>query len=65
MPDPINLRQARKAKARTAKEQAAAQNRVTYGTNKAVASLGKAKAKLDAARLNGARLEWDSSDGFD
>jgi hypothetical protein len=54
--DPINLRQARKAKARSAKEQTAAQNRIAFGLSKAVKSIGKAKTELEAARLNGARL---------
>jgi Domain of unknown function (DUF4169) len=35
MPDPINLRQARKAKARAEKEQQADENRFLFGQSKA------------------------------
>ncbi len=57
MPDPINLRIARKTKARAAKDQLAAQNRVTFGQSKAAKALGKAKAHLEASRLDGAMRE--------
>jgi hypothetical protein len=61
MPDPINLRQARKAKARAVKDAAAAQNRVTFGQSKAVTSLTKAKTALASRRLDGAHLERKQS----
>ncbi len=46
MPDPINLRLARKAKARAVAEKTAEQNRVTFGQTKAE----KQARKLEAAR---------------
>ncbi|MEN0002038.1 MAG: DUF4169 family protein [Pseudomonadota bacterium] len=48
MTKPINLNKARKAKARAAKEQTAAQNRVKFGRTKAE----KLRDKLDAARAS-------------
>lgn len=48
MADIINLRQARKAKARDDKERAAAANRAKYG---------RSKAERDADRLEDARRE--------
>ena len=48
MDEPINLNKARKAKARAAKEQTAAQNRVKFGRTKAE----KLRDKLDAARAS-------------
>lgn len=56
MADPINLRQARKAKARSAKELVAVQNRIAFGLSKATKSIGNAKTELEVARLDGARL---------
>jgi hypothetical protein len=61
MPDPINLRQARKAKARAAKDALATQNRVTFGQSKALTSLNKAKTALTSRRLDGAHLERKQS----
>ena len=48
MTKPINLNKARKAKARAAKEQTAAQNRVKFGRTKAE----QLRDKLDAARAS-------------
>jgi Domain of unknown function (DUF4169) len=56
MPDPINLRQARKAKARADHEQTGAQNRVAFGQTKDAKSLSKAKMSLAQRRLDGLRL---------
>jgi Domain of unknown function (DUF4169) len=61
MPDPINLRQARKAKARVVKDAAATQNRITFGQSKAATSLNKAKTALASRRLEGAHLERKQS----
>jgi hypothetical protein len=61
MPDPINLRQARKAKARAAKDVVATQNRITFGQSKALSSLNKAKTALASRRLDGAHLEQKQS----
>ncbi len=52
MPDPINLRQVRKAKARTEQDRLAAQNRVTFGQSKAAKNLNEAKVDLYNRRLN-------------
>jgi hypothetical protein len=57
MPDPINLRQVRKAKARTERENIAAQNRVTFGQSKANKALNGAVTSLVDRRLEGARRE--------
>ena len=56
MTDLINLRQARKAKARAAKDKTAQANRVLHGTPKALRKLeqarrGKAETRLDDHRL--------------
>ena len=60
MPDVINLRQARKLKARTTKEQAAAQNRIIFGQTKADKALATAQSALADNRLNGAYLDKES-----
>ena len=49
----VNLRLARKRKARTAASDAAAQNRVRHGLTKAERERQKAQAQLDASRLDG------------
>ena len=56
MPEPINLRQARKATRRAHDEQRAGQNRVTFGQNKASKELSQARTNLAARLLDGARL---------
>ena len=57
MADPINLNRARKAKARTADEARAAENRVKFGRTKAE----KLAAKAEAERLKRAldQTRWD------
>ncbi len=55
----VNLRQARKAKARIEKERQAEQNRLTFGRTKAEKSLTRAlneqaEKRLDQGRLTGA-----------
>ena len=57
MPDPVNLRQARKAKARVDREKVAAQNRVTFGQSKANKSLNNAQASLATRQLDGLRRD--------
>jgi hypothetical protein len=57
--DVVNLRQFRKAKARSDKEQAAEQNRILFGRTKAEKNLtralnDKADKALDQGRLEGA-----------
>jgi hypothetical protein len=57
MPDPINLRQARKAKARSEKERVSAQNRITFGQSKASKALDSAVVSLASHRLDGLRRD--------
>jgi hypothetical protein len=52
----VNLRQVRKQKARTEKEQQAQENRVRFGQSKAAKRLVKSKDNLDQKRLDGALL---------
>jgi hypothetical protein len=53
----INLRQARKGKERLRRETTAAQNRVTFGTSKAVLKQSRTVETLKTARLDSHRLE--------
>ena len=62
MAELINLRQARKAKARAEKEKQADANRVTHGTPKALRKLEKARTELAAKRLENKRLDDDIED---
>ncbi len=55
--DIINLRQARKSKARNEKEKRADQNRVTHGLSKAEKNLSKALNEQAGKRLDQGRLE--------
>jgi hypothetical protein len=57
MADIINLRTARKRKARDAKAETAAQNRITFGRTKAEKSLTEAKSELAEKRLDGHKLD--------
>jgi hypothetical protein len=57
MPETINLRQARKAKARAEKDKTAQANRVAHGTPKALRKLGEARAEKAAKTLSGHKLE--------
>jgi hypothetical protein len=52
MAEIINLRQARKNKARADKEARADQNRVTFGRTKAEKTLTKAEREMDQRRLD-------------
>jgi hypothetical protein len=60
MPDPINLRQIRKSKARGERETVAAQNRVTFGQSKANKALNSAVTSSAERRLDGARRDLES-----
>jgi hypothetical protein len=53
MAEIINLRQARKRKARSDKEAKAAENRVTFGRTKEERRLAEAERDLAARRLEG------------
>jgi hypothetical protein len=59
MAELINLRRARKAKAKAEKAKTAEANRVAHGTPKAVRDLAKAKTELAARRLENRRLDDD------
>lgn len=59
MAEIVNLRRARKAKAKAEKDKAAEANRTLHGTPKRVRDLAKAKTELTAKRLENSRLEDD------
>lgn len=52
MAEIINLRQARKNKARASKEARAEQNRLTFGRTKAEKDLTKAEREMEQRRLD-------------
>ena len=62
MAEIINLRRARKGKARAEKNKAAEANRIAHGTPKALKKLEQAKAEQVKARLSAHRLEKDETD---
>jgi hypothetical protein len=57
----VNLRRARKAKARAEGEDVAAANRAKYGTAKAVRDLTKARSEKDTQTLESHRLDADKN----
>jgi hypothetical protein len=57
MTKPINLRQARKRKARAEKDKQADANRIAHGTPKAVRDLAAARRDQQAKRVDGHRRE--------
>jgi Domain of unknown function (DUF4169) len=65
MTDPINLRRARKAKARIQTDKIAAQNRVTFGTSKVAKSLNKARSDLASRQLDSLRRTQEGDDAPD
>ena len=60
MAEIINLRQARKAKARAEKDKTAAANRVAHGTPKTLRNLTKAKAEKELSALESKKLDGDN-----
>ena len=58
----VNLRRARKAKARAEKDKAADANRIAHGTPKALRKLDAARKDQAAERLSGHKLEKNESD---
>ncbi len=62
MAEIVNLRRARKAKARSEAEAQAAQNRIAFGRTKAERKLTEAEKALQAARLDGHRLDAAKDD---
>jgi Domain of unknown function (DUF4169) len=63
--DIINLRKARKAKAREDKDKQAAENRVRFGRTKADREKDAAVIKIDRSRLDGARRANPDDDDLD
>ena len=59
MAEPVNLNKARKAKARAAAGETAAQNRVAFGRTKAEKSLAQARAEKAARELDQKKRETD------
>ena len=59
MAEIINLRQARKQKARAEKEARATKNRVTFGRTKAEKTLTKAEEALAKSRLDSHKRDND------
>ena len=57
MADIVNLRQARKRKARAEKESQAQANRVAFGRTKDERRLSEARTELETRRLEGHRLD--------
>jgi hypothetical protein len=57
----INLRQARKGKARSEKERAAEQNRISFGRTKQEKTLTKALNAKAASKLDAGKLEKPNS----
>jgi uncharacterized protein DUF4169 len=64
MAELINLRNARKQKARAEKEKTAAANRVLHGTPKALRKLSDAQKDQTDQRLSGHRLEKEPDDNY-
>lgn len=62
MAEIINLRLARKAKARADKEAKAAGNRAAFGRPKSETTLSDAKAELTRKRLEGHRVKRDDEE---
>ena len=61
MAEIINLRQARKNKARAEKEARATQNRVSFGRTKAEKTLTEAERDLEKSRLEAHRRDPDET----
>jgi len=55
----VNLRRARKAKARKEKDRAAEENRARFGRTKAEKAAGRAEKERAAHRLDQSKLERD------
>ncbi|WP_404404144.1 DUF4169 family protein [Pelagibacterium halotolerans] len=62
MAEIVNLRQARKRKARAEKDAKAAQNRIQFGRTKAERNLSDAKNALDAKRVDQHKRETGRGD---
>ena len=62
MAEIVNLRKARKAKARAEKEAQAAENRITFGRSKAERDLGAASRRLAERKLEAHRRDGDKDE---
>lgn len=62
MGEVVNLRRARKAAGRRAKDEAAVEARAKHGMPKATRKLADSRRDLEARRLEGHRLEPEPSD---
>lgn len=62
MADIINLKRARKARAKADKEKTAEANRVLHGTPKSLRNLAEARKDKTDQALSGHKLEKDSDD---
>jgi hypothetical protein len=62
MTEIVNLRRARKDKARAEKDKVAQANRVAHGTPKALKKLEQARKEQADARLSGHALENETGD---
>ncbi|MGO4403990.1 DUF4169 family protein [Bosea sp. RAF48] len=62
MAEIINLRRARKQKARTEADKAAEQNRISFGRTKAERSLSEAERDKAARHIDGHRLAQGDKD---
>lgn len=63
MAEILSLSKARKAKARVAKEQTAAENRIKFGRSKAERQLEKAQDALEARRIDAHLRKPDDAEG--
>ena len=59
MADIVNLRRAKKQRARAAKERDAASNRVRFGTSKSQQKVTLARSEKERASLEGKKLDSD------
>jgi hypothetical protein len=57
----VNLRRAKKAKARADAEETAAANRARHGTPKPLRALTKARSEQEAGKLDAHRLDPDKN----
>jgi hypothetical protein len=62
MAELINLRRARKAKAKAEKDKVAEANRVAHGTPKTLKTLAEARKSQASERLQGHKLEKNPDD---
>ncbi len=60
MAEIVNLKRAKKAKARRTAEETAAANRIVHGASKAVKTLVEAQRKKDASALDSHKLDEEN-----